>query len=63
MEDKWLLSRIKLNTFEITNSFERLKIREALNAALYLMDKDFDWYKKRKFAKIGKPYQKKRTFL
>ena len=63
MEDEWLLSRIKLNTFEITNSFERLKIREALNAALYLMDKDFDWYKKRKFAKIGKLYKKNKDIL
>ena len=41
MEDEWLLGRIKHNTFEITNSFDKLKIREALNAALYLMDKDF----------------------
>ena len=32
----------------ITNSFEEMRIRDALNTVLYLMDKDFEWYKKRK---------------
>ncbi len=63
MEDKWLLSRINHNTFEITNSFDKLKIREALNSALYLMDKDLEWYKKRKLAKIGKLYQKNKDIF
>ena len=58
LEDQWLLRRIKYYIKEISNSFDRLKIREALNTALYLMDKDFDWYEKRKYAKIGKLYQK-----
>ena len=57
MEDKWLLSRINRNISDITYSFDKLKIREALNTALYLMDKDFEWYKKRKFAKTGRLYQ------
>jgi len=63
MEDKWLLSRINHNTFDITSSFDKLKIREALNAALYLMDKDLEWYKKRKMAKTGKLYQKNKDVL
>ncbi len=57
LEDQWLLRRIKYYIKEISNSFDRLKIREALNTALYLMDKDFDWYEKRKYAKIGRLYQ------
>jgi leucyl-tRNA synthetase len=60
MEDKWLLSRLNHNISTITFSFEKLKIREALNTALYLMDKDFEWYKKRKFSKHGQLYQSKK---
>jgi leucyl-tRNA synthetase len=63
MEDEWLLGRIKHNTFEITNSFDKLKIREALNVALYLMDKDLEWYKKRKLAKTGKLCQKNKDIF
>ncbi len=57
LEDNWLLWRIKVFLKEISNSFDRLKMREALNTAFYLMDKDFDWYEKRKYAKTGKLYQ------
>ena len=47
-EDKWLLQRVNSTIKEITNSFEEMRIRDALNTVLYLMDKDFEWYKKRK---------------
>lgn len=47
-EDKWLLHRVNSTIKEITNSFEEMQIRDALNTVLYLMDKDFEWYKKRK---------------
>jgi len=57
LEDRWLIWRIKHYVKEVSNSLDRLKMREALNTALYLMDKDFEWYKKRKFAKTGKLYQ------
>ncbi|MER5175116.1 MAG: leucine--tRNA ligase [Candidatus Nitrosocosmicus sp.] len=60
MEDKWLLTRINRNISDITYSFDKLKIREALNTALYLMDKDFDWYKKRKFAKTSRLYHNRK---
>jgi leucyl-tRNA synthetase len=60
MEDKWLLTRLNHNISTITFSFEKLKIREALNTALYLMDKDFEWYKRRKFSKCGHLYQTKK---
>jgi leucyl-tRNA synthetase len=63
LEDLWLLRRIKYYIKEISNSFDRLKIREALNTALYLMDKDFDWYEKRKYAKIGRLYQNETDVL
>ena len=52
MEDKWLLSRVNNNISNITHSFDKLKIREALNTSLYLMDKDFEWYRKRKMLKL-----------
>lgn len=47
-EDKWLLQRVNSIVKDITSSFEEMRIRDALNTALYLMDKDFEWYKKRK---------------
>ena len=47
-EDKWLLQRVNSTIKEITNSFEEMRIRDALNTVIYLMDKDFEWYKKRK---------------
>ena len=50
-EDKWLLHRVNSTIKEITNSFEEMRIRDALNTVLYLMDKDFEWYKKRKQSK------------
>lgn len=53
LEDKWLLNRINILITELTHSFDELRIRDALNTALYIMDKDFDWYKKRKLSKSG----------
>ncbi len=63
IEDKWLWTRINYNIYTITNSFEKLKIREALNTALYLMDKDFEWYKKRKLAKYDELYKTKNDII
>jgi leucyl-tRNA synthetase len=63
LEDHWLIWRIKYNIKEISNSFERLKIRESLNTALYMMDKDFEWFKKRKLAKSEKLCQGKKDVL
>lgn len=50
-EDKWLLSRVNNIIDEVTNSFDSFKIRDALNHVLYLMEKDFDWFRKRKNTK------------
>ncbi|WP_458742798.1 leucine--tRNA ligase [Candidatus Nitrosocosmicus sp. T] len=50
-EDKWLLNRVNITVKDITNSFDEMRIRDALNTVLYLMDKDFEWYHKRKDAK------------
>ena len=48
LEDKWLLHRVNSTIKDVTNSFDELQIRDAINTILYLMDKDFEWYKKRK---------------
>ena len=50
-EDRWLLNRITSTIKDITYSFDEMRIRDALNTVLYLMDKDFEWYLKRKEAK------------
>ena len=48
LEDKWLLQRVNSTIKDITIAFDEMRIRDALNTVLYLMDKDFEWYKKRK---------------
>ncbi len=63
MEDKWLLASLNKNIDEVTKSFDALKIRDAINIVLYLMDKDFEWYKRRKIAKQGKLYQNENDLL
>jgi leucyl-tRNA synthetase len=50
-EDKWLLNRITSTVKDITNSLDEMRIRDALNIVLYLMEKDFEWYQKRKGAR------------
>lgn len=51
LEDQWLLHKINIITNEVSKSFEDLRIRDALNTVLYLMDKDFEWYIKRRTSK------------
>ena len=53
-EDKWLLQRVNSTIKDITYSFEEMRVRDALNTVLYLMDKDFEWYKKRKESRSDK---------
>lgn len=50
-EDRWLLSKLQGNISEATKSLGLLRVREALQIILYSMDKDLQWYRKRKFAK------------
>jgi len=51
LEDRWLLHRINATTVEVSKSFDEMRIRDALNTILYLMDKDFEWYNKRRSSK------------
>jgi leucyl-tRNA synthetase len=51
LEDKWLLHRLNTTTAEVSKSFDEIRIRDALNTVLYLMDKDFEWYNKRRSSK------------
>lgn len=50
-EDRWLLSKLQGDISEVTKSLEHLRVREALQIILYSMDKDLQWYRKRKFAR------------
>src|SRR4029078_3246314 len=51
---KWLMLRVSSIIKDITNSFEELRIRDALNPVFDPMDKDFEWYKKRKESRTGR---------
>ena len=62
-EDKWLLNRVSSTIKDITNSFDEMRIRDALNTVLYLMDKDYEWYRKRKDAKSADSLFKNDTGL
>lgn len=50
-EDKWLLSKLQGDISEVTKSLEQLRVRESLQIILYSMDKDLQWYRKRKLAR------------
>ncbi len=55
LEDMWLLHRLNTVTNEVSKSFDDLRIRDALNTVLYMMDKDFEWYSKRRSSKDRSP--------
>ncbi|MEM4386458.1 MAG: leucine--tRNA ligase [Candidatus Nitrosocaldus sp.] len=46
-EDIWLMSRLQHIIKETTDAMDRLRVREALNNLLYIMDRDMQWYMKR----------------
>ena len=59
LEERWLLSRLQHAISEATRSLERLRVRESLQIVLYFMDRDLQWYKKRKKAKKKDPLTSK----
>ncbi len=51
--DKWILSRLQRNIERITQSFEDVKLREAANTILYIIDKDVRRYLDRVSGELG----------
>ena len=51
--DKWILSRLQRNIEHITRSFEDVKLREATNTILYIIDKDVKRYLDRISDELG----------
>jgi leucyl-tRNA synthetase len=47
IEDRWLLARLNTLIDDTTSAMDRLRVREALNNVLYIMDQDVQWYMKR----------------
>jgi len=45
--DKWLLSRLQRVVERATESLEALRMRDALNHSLFLLEQDIQWYLKR----------------
>jgi leucyl-tRNA synthetase len=45
--DRWMLSRIQTHIQEADGAMEELKVRKTIHAAMYDMNQDLDWYKKR----------------
>ncbi|HET6590981.1 MAG TPA: leucine--tRNA ligase [Candidatus Nitrosocosmicus sp.] len=62
LEDLWLLHRLNSTITEISGALDEMRIRDSLNNVLYLMDKDFEWYKKRKLSKLGLNLESDRVY-
>lgn len=45
--EKWMLSRLQRHITRATEAMEKLAVRKALQAIIYELDKDFQWYEKR----------------
>ncbi|MBI2126240.1 MAG: leucine--tRNA ligase, partial [Thaumarchaeota archaeon] len=45
--DRWLLSRLQRIIMLVTDSMEKLRVREALHHIVYILDQDISWYLKR----------------
>ncbi|MEM4699882.1 MAG: leucine--tRNA ligase [Candidatus Nezhaarchaeales archaeon] len=46
--DRWMLSRLQHRVKEVTEALEKLRAREACHVALYELDKDVQWYLRRR---------------
>ncbi len=49
--DRWMLNRLNGAVGAATESMEKLRVREAINYALYQLDNDLAWYQRRLGAK------------
>jgi leucyl-tRNA synthetase len=45
--DKWMLSKLQGHIAEANEAMEELKVRKTIHAALYNLNVDMDWYRKR----------------
>ena len=50
-EDIWILSKLSKLIFEVTESMEKMRLRESLHHILYGFDSELQWYMKRAKAK------------
>jgi len=50
-EDVWIQSRLSKLIFDVTDSMEKMRLRESLHHILYGFDSDLQWYMKRANAK------------
>ena len=50
-EDRWIISRTQRRIADITESVERMRLREALHDILFAFESDLGWYAKRANAK------------
>ena len=48
IEERWLISRLMRAIDSATTAMERLKVREAIQAVLYSLDQDIQWYARKK---------------
>ncbi|MDH3611320.1 MAG: leucine--tRNA ligase [Nitrosopumilus sp.] len=56
VEDKWILSRLQNLIADVTNSIEKMRLREALHDVLFAFEGDLQWYQKRAKAKGRNDY-------
>ncbi|MGQ9539215.1 MAG: leucine--tRNA ligase [Candidatus Bathycorpusculaceae bacterium] len=52
--DKWMLSRLQGHIKKATEAMEKLEVRKAIQTILFELDRDLQWYQKRKAAEKAK---------
>ena len=55
-EDKWILSKLQNLVVDVTESIEKMRLREALHDILFAFEGDLQWYLKRAKAKDRDDY-------
>lgn len=45
--DRWMLSRLQEHVKMSTEAMDKLMVRKAIHSALYMLDRDFQWYLRR----------------
>ena len=53
--DKWMLSRLQKHVADANEAMEELKVRKTIHSALYNLEADMDWYRRRVEGDMAKP--------
>ncbi|MCP8319209.1 MAG: class I tRNA ligase family protein, partial [Candidatus Methylarchaceae archaeon HK01B] len=61
-EDRWMITKLQKTIKSTTEAMEELRVREAINYALFELDRDLQWYLKRSPMVSSSKYRKEAMF-